>query len=64
VDESGVVSVGLEYGDGWRWQIVLDATKSDVLLLRMDNVIPPEVATEEISAGPYVVMSMELRRTA
>ena len=31
--------------------------------LRMDNVIPPEVATEEISAGPYVVMSMELRRT-
>jgi hypothetical protein len=43
---------------------VLDATKSDVLLLRMDNVIPPEVATEEISAGPYVVMSMELHRTA
>jgi hypothetical protein len=64
VDDNGGVSVGLEYGDGWRWQIVLDATKSDVLLLRMDNVIPPEVATEEISAGPYVVMSMELHRTA
>jgi hypothetical protein len=62
LDESGVISVGLEYGDGWRWQIVLDASKPDVLLLRMDNVIPPEVATEEISAGPYVVMSMELRR--
>ncbi len=44
------------------WQIVLDATNRDVLVLRMDNVIPPEVATEEISAGPYVVMSMELRR--
>jgi hypothetical protein len=43
--------------------IVLDATQSEVLVLRMDNVIPPEVATEEISAGPYVVMSMELRRT-
>ncbi len=63
LDESGVISVGLEYGDGWRWQIVLDASKTDVLSLRMDNVIPPEVATEEISAGPYVVMSMELRRT-
>ena len=62
VDENGVMSVDLEYGDGWRWQIALDATKSDVLVLRMDNVIPPEVATEEISAGPYVVMSMELRR--
>jgi hypothetical protein len=62
LDESGVISVALEYGDGWRWQIVLDASKTDVLLLRMDNVIPPEVATEEISAGPYVVMSMELRR--
>jgi hypothetical protein len=64
LDESGVISFGMEYGDGWRWQIVLDATKSDVLALRMDNVIPPEVATEEIAAGPYVVMSMELRRTA
>ena len=46
INESGVISVGMEYGDGWRWQIVLDATKSDVLVLRMDNVIPPEVATE------------------
>ena len=63
LDESGVISVGMEYGDGWRWQIVLDATKSDALVLRMDNVIPPQVATEEISAGPYPVMSMELRRT-
>ena len=63
VDEQGVISVGLEYGDGWGWQIVLDATNRDVLALRMDNVIPPEVATEEISAGPYLVMSMELRRT-
>jgi hypothetical protein len=57
-----VISVSLEYGDGWRWQIMLDATEADVLSLRMDNVIPPEVATEEISAGPYVVMAMELGR--
>jgi hypothetical protein len=62
LDGNGVINVGLEYGEGWRWQIVLDATQSEVLVLRMDNVIPPEVATEEISAGPYVVMSMELRR--
>jgi hypothetical protein len=63
LDKSGVISLDYEYGDGWRWQIVLDASKTDVLSLRMDNVIPPEVATEDISAGPYVVMSMELRRT-
>jgi hypothetical protein len=64
LDEGGVISLDYEYGDGWRWQIVLDANKTDVLSLRMDNVIPPELATEEISAGPYVVMSMELRRTS
>jgi hypothetical protein len=64
VDEPGVISVGLEYGEGWRWQIILDASKPDVLVLQMDNVIPPDVATEEISAGPYVVMSMEVHRTA
>jgi hypothetical protein len=63
IDEQGVISVGLEYGEGWRWRIVLDASKSDVLALRMENVIPPAVATEEISAGPYVAMSMELHRT-
>jgi hypothetical protein len=59
-----VISLDNEYGNGWRWQIVLDTSKTDVLSLRMHNVIPPEVATEEISAGPYVVMSMELHRTA
>jgi hypothetical protein len=64
VDEHGVIRVSLEYGDGWRWQIILDASKTDVLVLRMDNVIPADVATEEISAGPYVVMSMELHRSA
>ena len=64
LDESGVISLDNEYGNGWRWQIVLDTIKTDVLFLWMHNVIPPEVATEEISAGPYVVMSMELHRTA
>jgi hypothetical protein len=64
IHEHGVISVGLEYGDGWRWQIILDASKTDVLVLQMDNVIPPAVATEEISAGPYLVMSMELHRSA
>jgi hypothetical protein len=64
LDESGVISLDNEYGNGWRWQIVVDTSKTDVLFLWMHNVIPPEVATEEISAGPYVVMSMELHRTA
>lgn len=64
LDEDGVISVSYEYGDGWRWLITLDASQTDVLLLRMENVIPAEVATAEISAGPYVAMSMELHRIA
>jgi hypothetical protein len=63
MDESGVISLDYEYGDGWRWQIVLDTGKADVLSLRMHNVIPSEVATAEISAGPYLVMAMDLRRS-
>jgi hypothetical protein len=62
VGESGVISVGCDYGGGWRWEIILDATEADVLSVRMDNVIPPDAATEEIAAGPYAAMLMRLRR--
>jgi hypothetical protein len=30
--------------------------------MQMDNVIPAEQATAEISAGPYPVMIMQTRR--
>jgi hypothetical protein len=63
VAENGVISVGCEYGGGWRWQIILDATETDVLSMQMENVIPPDAATEEIAAGPYPVMVMDLRRS-
>jgi hypothetical protein len=51
-----------DYGGGWRWRVILDATDKEKLRLRMDNVIPAEQATAEISAGPYPVMIMETRR--
>ena len=50
------------YGDGWRWRITVDATVTGNLDLRMDNVIPDSQATDEIAAGPYPVMVMQLRR--
>jgi hypothetical protein len=50
------------YGEGWGWRITLDASRPDGLRLQMDNVIPADVATAEIQAGPYPVMVMDLRR--
>jgi hypothetical protein len=50
-----------EYGGGWRWRIILQAADAS-LRMEMDNVIPSEHATAEISAGPYPVMIMETRR--
>ena len=63
IDERGLISAGYEYADGWRWEIILDPTDTDVLSLRMDNVILPEAATAEIPAVAYAAMLMELRRT-
>ena len=51
-----------DYGGGWRWRVMLDATEADSLRMQMDNVIPAEQATAEISAGPYPVMIMQTRR--
>jgi hypothetical protein len=51
-----------EYGGGWGWQIVVDATDAENLRMRMHNVIPADQATAEISAGPYPVMVMDVRR--
>jgi hypothetical protein len=61
--ESGTtVELDGDYGGGWGWRIVFETTDAEMLRMRMDNVIPAEHATTEISAGPYPVMVMELRR--
>ena len=52
-----------DYGGGWGWRIVIDATDSENLRMRMDNVIPADRATAEKAAGPYPVMLMDVRRT-
>jgi hypothetical protein len=51
-----------EYGGGWRWRVTLDAADPESLWMRMDNVIPTELATAEIAPGPYPVMIMQTRR--
>ena len=50
-----------DYGDGWSWRTVFDATDTGTLRVRMDNVIPAAHATVEMSAGPYPVMVMDVR---
>jgi hypothetical protein len=51
-----------DYGGGWHWRVKVDATDPDGFRMQMDNVIPAEQATAEISAGPYPVMVMQTRR--
>jgi hypothetical protein len=51
-----------DYGGGWRWRVTVDPTDPDNLRMQMDNVIPAEHATAEITAGPYPVMIMQTHR--
>jgi len=51
-----------DYGGGWGWRVLFDVTDAENLRLRMDNVIPVDQATAEISAGPYPAMVMDVRR--
>ena len=51
-----------DYGGGWRWRVSFDAPDTHSFRMQMDNVIPDEQATAEISAGPYPVMIMQTRR--
>jgi hypothetical protein len=50
-----------DYGGGWGWRIIFDTADAESLRMRMDNVIPPDQATDEFSAGPYAVMIMDVR---
>ncbi len=49
-----------DYGAGWLWRIVVDASAAGALTMRMDNVVPPEDATEDTPTGPYAAMTMTL----
>ena len=53
-----------DYGGGWRWRVTVEPADADDLRLQMDNVIPSEHATAEISAGPYPVMIMQTQRSS
>jgi hypothetical protein len=52
-----------DYGGGWGWRIVIDASDPENLRMRMDNVVPPDQASGDVPAGPYPVMVMNIRRT-
>jgi hypothetical protein len=56
------LKLAAECGGGWSWRIILRATDAANLRMEMHNVIPADQATPEISAGPYPVMIMEVRR--
>ena len=58
----GVLIVSYAYGGDWQWRITVDAVSADVLVLRMDNVVPQSAATEAVAAGAYPAMVTELRR--
>jgi hypothetical protein len=58
----GALELDGDYGGGWRWRVMFDATDTDTFRMQMDNVIPAERATPEISAGPYPVMIMQTQR--
>lgn len=60
----GRLDVTADYGGGWHWVISLAGEHDDTLVLTMQNVIPEQHATEEVGAGPYVVMVAELRRAS
>ena len=51
-----------DYGGGWRWRVMLDASDAESLRMQMDNVIPAERATADIPDGPYPVMVMYTQR--
>ncbi|MFF3866215.1 hypothetical protein [Micromonospora sp. NPDC001898] len=58
----GTFAIKGDYGGGWGWGIVFDATDTEALRMRMDNLIPADQATAEMPAGPYPVMVMDVRR--
>lgn len=58
----GLLEFEADYGGGWRWVVVLDASDPQTLRMRMDNVIPADHAAPGKPAGPYPVMEMAATR--
>ena len=56
------IELAAEYGGGWRWQITVRTREASGLTMQMDNVVPADQATPDVSAGPYAAMLMELQR--
>lgn len=56
----GRLEVTADYGGGWAWTIAVEG--EDPLRLTMFNVVPAELATADVAAGPYPVMRAELHR--
>jgi hypothetical protein len=56
------VELEAEYGRGWRWRVMLDASDAESLRIQMDNVIPAERVSADIPDGPYPVMVMHTHR--
>jgi hypothetical protein len=61
VTPGGSIALEGSYGEGWAWRITVEAPGDGQLHLRMDNVIPESQATDEIRAGAYPVMIMDLQ---
>ena len=59
----GVLTVGYDYGGGWRWQIRVGADDPDALTLTMSNIVPPSAATDTLPAGAYCAMAATLHRS-
>lgn len=62
VVEEGRAVVGYEYGGGWEWQIIIDASASEWLGIRMENVVPESAATNDVPAGGYLAMLATFQR--
>lgn len=52
------VTLEASYGGGWGWRIVLEGDAGQALRMRMENVLPPERATPDMSAYPAMVMEL------
>jgi hypothetical protein len=60
--EGGVITLDYEYGDGWRWQIFVDATDEALFGIRMDNVVPDAGEGSDDRGVIYSAMVASLTR--
>jgi hypothetical protein len=58
-DPDGTAALAATYGGNWGWRIVLGGDGDHGLLIRMDNVLPPERAASDVAAYPVMVMTLK-----